>query len=64
MNDQAIREYTKVLVSREIISKINTPNPIEGRDYEFMNVTADTEKNVVMVEFIETYPDPKTGKVH
>lgn len=36
--------------------------PIKDRSYEIKN-TAEGE-NVVMVELIERYPDPETGKVH
>ena len=36
--------------------------PIRGRRYEIKN-TAEGE-NVVMVELVESYPDPKTGKLH
>jgi len=36
--------------------------PIRGRKYRIKN-TAEGE-NVVMVELIESYPDPTTGKIH
>ena len=35
---------------------------IEGRQYDIRNI-AESE-NVVFVELIESYPDPKTGKVY
>ena len=34
-----------------------------GREYEFKHVIADEESQTVMVEFVESYPDEKTGKV-
>ncbi|MDP2593894.1 MAG: hypothetical protein Q8P36_00940 [bacterium] len=36
--------------------------PIKGRQYEIKNIAEG--KNVVMVELIESYPDPETGKVY
>ena len=33
---------------------------ITGRDYDIRHITE--ADNVVMVELIESYPDPKTGK--
>ena len=34
-----------------------------GREYEFINVIADEESQTVVAEFIESYPDEKTGKI-
>jgi len=36
--------------------------PIKGRKYEIKNIAEGDE--VVMVELIESYPDPKTGEVY
>ncbi len=36
--------------------------PINGREYDIRNI-AEAE-NVVMIEMIESYPDPETGKVY
>jgi ketosteroid isomerase-like protein len=36
----------------------------KGRKYEFINVIADESKQLVMVEFIESYPDPKTEQIY
>lgn len=36
----------------------------EGREYEFKSIVADEETQTVIVEFIESYPDPKTGQVY
>ena len=33
-----------------------------GREYEFKNVIADEQSQTVVVEFVESYPDEKTGK--
>ncbi len=36
--------------------------PIKGREYDIKNIAEG--KNLVMVEMIESYPDPETGKVY
>lgn len=36
----------------------------EGRQYTFKSVLADEESQTVIVEFIETYPDPKSGQIY
>lgn len=36
--------------------------PIKGRKYDIVNIAEG--KNVVMVELVESYPDPKTKKVY
>jgi len=36
--------------------------PIKGRKYDIKNITE--SKNVVMVEMVESYPDPQTKKVY
>lgn len=36
--------------------------PIKGRHYDIKNIAAG--KNVVMVELVESYPDPKTKKTY
>lgn len=36
--------------------------PIKGRQYEIKNIAEG--ENVVMVEMVESYPDPKTKKVY
>lgn len=35
---------------------------IKGRQYDIRNITENVEQSVVMVELIESYPDPVTGK--
>lgn len=37
---------------------------IKGRQFIFNNVAADEKKQVVFVEFIESYLNPKTGKTY
>jgi ketosteroid isomerase-like protein len=37
---------------------------IKGREFIFKNVLADESEQTVIVEFIESYPDPKSGKVY
>ena len=36
--------------------------PINGREYDIRNIAEG--ENVVMIEMIESYPDPETGKVY
>ena len=36
--------------------------PIEGREYDVRNIAE--EDNLVMVELVESYPDPKTKKIY
>ena len=36
--------------------------PIKGRQYDIRNIAEG--ENVVMIEMIESYPDPKTGQVY
>ncbi len=36
----------------------------KGRQYIYKSVVADEESQTVIVEFIESYPDPKTGQVY
>lgn len=35
----------------------------DGREFQFINTAANAHKQTVMVEFIESYPDPETGKL-
>ena len=48
----------------ELRKSIQEVYKIEGREYVFKNIAADEENGVVFVEFVESYPDPKTGKVY
>jgi len=48
----------------DIKESIKKVYKIEGREYIFKNIAADEEKGVVFVEFVESYPDPKTGQVY
>lgn len=36
--------------------------PIKGREYDIRNITEG--ENVVMLEVIESYPDPETGQIY
>ena len=36
--------------------------PIKGREYDIRNITEG--ENVVMIEVIESYPDPETGQMY
>lgn len=48
----------------EIRESIKNVYKIEGREYVFKNVVADEEKEIVFVEFVESYPDSETGEVY
>lgn len=37
---------------------------IKGREFVFKTILADSDQQIVVVEFIESYPDPKTGQVY
>lgn len=37
---------------------------IKDRHYDIKNVAENAEKNVVMIELIESYPDPKTKQIY
>lgn len=52
------------LTGEELDNLMNLAFKIEGREYEFKTVVADEETQTVIVEFIESYPDPKTGKIY
>ena len=43
---------------------MNEVYQIKERKYRFVNVVAEAEKGVVVVEFVETYPDPQTGQLY
>jgi len=45
-----------------IKSELKKVYPIKGRRYEIINIAEGN--NVVMVELIENYPDPKTKKIY
>ena len=36
----------------------------KGREYQFVQIAANDETQTVFVEFVETYPDPKTGQIY
>ena len=43
-------------------SELEEVYPIKGREYDIKNIAEG--ENVVMIEFIESYPDPETKKVY
>ena len=45
---------------KNVESEMSEIYPIKGRKYDIRNITE--SDNVVMVEVVESYPDPKTGK--
>ena len=36
----------------------------KGREFRVVNIVADEKKQTVLAEFIESYPDPKTGQLY
>lgn len=47
---------------RDIKAEMKEVYPIKGRKYDIKNIAEG--KDVVMVELVESYPDPKTKKVY
>ena len=58
-NDQFPR-----LSGQKLHDLINKAFKIKGREFIFKNVVTDENKQLVIVEFIESFPDPKTGNVY
>lgn len=46
----------------DIQAEMGEAYPIKGRQYDIKNIAEG--KDVVMIELVESYPDPKTGKVY
>jgi len=46
----------------DLNSELEEVYPIKGREYDIKNIAEG--ENVVMIEFIESYPDPETKKVY
>lgn len=46
----------------DVAAEMGEVYPIKGRKYDIRNIAEGD--NVVMVELIESYPDPKTGQVY
>jgi len=47
---------------RNIKKELEEVYPIKGRQYDIKNIAGG--ENVVMIELVESYPDPKTKKVY
>src|SRR3989338_2211933 len=47
---------------RDIKAELEEVYPLKGRQYDIKHLAEG--KNVVMVEMIESYPDPKTNKIY
>ena len=47
---------------KSVESEMEETYPIQGRQYDIRNIAEG--EHVVMVELIESYPDPKTGQVY
>ncbi|HET8991471.1 MAG TPA: hypothetical protein VFN31_00365 [Candidatus Saccharimonadales bacterium] len=66
MTDMVLRgnEHLPKLSGSELNQAIKEAFTIKGRQYEFINIIADEEIQTVMVEFIESYPDPETNEIY
>ncbi len=54
----------KSLGGDEVRSLMKKAFVIQGREYDFKNVVANEKDQTVLVEFVESYPDPKSGKAY
>lgn len=50
------------VTGKDVQQELEEAYPIKGRGYNIKNVAEG--KNVVMVELVESYPDPKTKKIY
>ncbi len=50
------------VVKSDMPKKLEDVYPIQGRKYDIRNITEGND--VVMIEVIESYPDPETGKLY
>ncbi len=48
--------------TNEVQAELEEVYPIKGREYDIKNITE--SRDVVMVEMIESYPDPETKKIY
>ena len=48
--------------TNEVSSELEEVYPIKGRVYDIRNITE--SEDVVIIEMIESYPDPETGKMY
>lgn len=46
----------------DLATELEEVYPIKGREYDIKNIAEGS--NVVMIEMVESYPDPKTKKVY
>lgn len=58
------RSHFQSLSGKKLRELMEVAYAIEGRSYEFKSIIADKETQTVIVEFIESYPDPKTGQIY
>ena len=68
MTDMMVANDGKTLfpstTAAEARKMIDDVYQIKDRKYRFINTTADVEKQIVMIEFIEWYPNPETGQMY
>lgn len=51
-----------VISGEAVTEKIKEVYQIKNREYQFKNILADEEKGIVIVEWIESYPDERTNQ--
>lgn len=56
------REVLFPATSEDVHSELDEAYPIKGREYDIRNIAEGD--NVVMIEMIESYPDPDTGEIY
>lgn len=56
------KEGTFPTTGKNIEAEMQETYPIQGRKYDIRNIAE--SGNIVMVEMIESYPDPQTGKIY
>ena len=54
----------KSLTGREVKELMKKAFAFKGREFDFKNVVSNEKDQTVLVEFVESYPDPKSGKVY
>ncbi|PJC56251.1 hypothetical protein CO026_01410 [Candidatus Kaiserbacteria bacterium CG_4_9_14_0_2_um_filter_41_32] len=56
------KEYLFPTTSNDVDAELEDVYPIKGREYDIRNIAEG--ENVVMIEMIESYPDPDDGQMY
>ncbi len=54
----------KSLGGKDVRDLMKRAFTIKGREYDFKTIMANEASQTVIAEFVESYPDPKTGQVY